>query len=139
VEFKADKLKILMATAMVFGAGSVNSQAQNPSGKELDLESLQLLQENGISFEEFDHAMVGPQASSGNYSAHGISSGNYSAHGISSGNYAAHGISSGNYSAHGLSSGNYSAHGVSSGSMLHVNREAKNIPSPEVRIVTDSK
>ena len=127
-KMNGDKLKIIAAAALVFGANTLMAKPQN-NLKDIDLESLQLMQETGISFEEFDRTMLGRNNDTGNYSAHGISDGNYSAHGISSGNYSAHGISDGNYSAHGISNGNYSAHGVS-GVTLDINHAAPNIPSP---------
>lgn len=95
---------------------------------EVDLQTLQLLEEESISYEEFNLAYK--PSVGGNYSRHSISDGNYSRHSISSGNYSRHSISDGNYSRHSISSSNYSRHSIS-GFMPAMDGEGV-IPAPIV-------
>ena len=117
-----DSKQTLAALAILLGGTQVAAAADN-----VDLRSLQLLQEEGVSPEEFEAEMFSPQAR-GNYSSHSISSGNYSSHSISSANYSSHSISAGNYSSHSISSATYSSHSIS-GRVVPLTREGA-IPAP---------
>lgn len=81
----------------------------------VDLRTLQILEEEGISYEEFLLQNGTAETSAGNYSRHSISTGNYSRHSISNANYSRHSISAGNYSRHSISNANYSRHSISGG------------------------
>lgn len=121
-----DKKKTLATLAFCISAGQAHA-----AGNDVDLQTLQLLDEESISYQNYQTISGTAQPNAGNYSRHGISSGNYSRHGISAGNYSRHGISAGNYSRHGISAGSYSRHGIS-GAPMSVNTSATMIPAPIV-------
>lgn len=122
-----NKTKTLATLAFCLSAGRVHA-----ANNDVDLQTLQLLEEESISYQNYQNlnAPVRP-SDAGNYSRFGISSGNYSRFGISSGNYSRFGISSGNYSRFGISSSNYSRFGIS-GAPAAINNSATMIPAPIV-------
>ena len=122
-----DKKATLATLAFCLGAGQAHA-ASGPA-REVDLRTLQLLEEESISYEEFQIA-VQPMGR-GTYSNHSISSGNYSNHSISSANYSNHSISAGNYSNHSISSATYSNHSLS-GAPFSLRETGMNIPGPVV-------
>ena len=126
-----DSKQTLAALAILLGGTQVAAAADN-----VDLRTLQLLREEGVSFEEFEEGMFSPQAR-GNYSNHSISSGNYSNHSISSANYSNHSISDGNYSNHSISAANYSNHSIS-GRVMPLSRRGE-IPAPVVSAEFDAE
>lgn len=119
-----DSKQTLAALAILLGGTQVAAASDN-----LDLRTLQLLQEEGISADEFEAQMFAPQAR-GNYSNHSISDANYSNHSISNANYSNHSISEGNYSNHSISAANYSNHSIS-GRVVPLTRRG-DIPAPTI-------
>lgn len=103
------------------------------STQEVDLQTLQLLQEERVSVEEFNQAYR-PSAG-GNYSRFSISDGNYSRFSISNSNYSRFSISDGNYSRFSISDSNYSRFSIS-GAMPPMNAEGA-IPQPVSHVGED--
>lgn len=119
-------LAFCLATGRAFGASS-----------EIDLKTLQLLKEEGVSTEEFERAFLGKHApgaqpkSLGNYSDFSVSDGNYSDFSISDANYSDFSISDGNYSDFSISAQNYSDFSLS-GDAVTVSSNHP-IPAPQVK------
>jgi hypothetical protein len=122
-----DKKQVLAALALCLGT---TGQAYADS-KDLDIRTLKLLQEEGISPAEFK-ASFHVKEGNGNYSNFSISDGNYSNFSISSGNYSNFSISDGNYSNFSISDANYSNFSISGTSVIVKDDGVHEIPSPDL-------
>jgi len=122
-----DKKHVLAALALCLGA---TGQAFADS-KDLDIRTLKLLEEEGISPAEFK-ASFHVKEGKGNYSNFSISDGNYSNFSISDANYSNFSISDGNYSNFSISDSNYSNFSISGSSVIEKDDAVRNVPSPDL-------
>ena len=117
-----DKKQTILTLAMALGTSQIAA-----ASTDVDLRTLQLLKEEGISYDEFTRQMAATPMG-GNYSNFSISDGNYSNFSISDSNYSNFSISDGNYSNFSISSSNYSNFSISG--RAPALKETREMPAP---------
>lgn len=138
-----DKKTTLAALAFCLATGRTVAAQQQA----IDLKTLQLLQEEGVSTEEFERAFLGRHAkgekpaslttyssfslSDSNYSSFSLSDANYSSFSLSAANYSSFSLSDSNYSSFSLSDSSYSSFSLT-GNAVTVNERNGEIPSPKI-------
>jgi hypothetical protein len=118
------KKKTLAGMIFCVGAGSVAS-----ASNDVDLQALELLKENRISYQEYSKLAGFKPMAKGNWSNMSISDGNWSNMSLSDGNWSNMSVSDGNWSNMSISDSNWSNMSLS-GDISDPDKDKGQVPQP---------